>query len=144
MFIVACNASFLCQQTFLGQKYGYRPFPPRIMHSEFEAMLAVVQNESDKELLKKWFKRDDNIVPAMHILQPIRELIPNYNNREVSTEERSKASGEWWTAFETMQQLLRVASKDASLKKAEISKYLISGIWLFFACLFSATTCLFL
>ena len=90
-------------------------------------MLAVIQNESDKALLTKWFKRDDNLIPAMYILQPVRELIPNYNNREVSSEERSKASQEWWTAFETMQVILRSASKEAQTNKRKTSKYHMSG-----------------
>ena len=114
-------------QTFLGQKYGYRPFPPRIAHSEFEAMLNVIEPEPDKGLLAKWFKRDDNLIPAKYVLQPVREVIPNYNNREVSPEERSTASQEWWAAFEKMQSILRKASSAALSSKEKRSKYHISG-----------------
>lgn len=122
------NMHSLFFQTFLGQKYGYRPFPPKIVHSEFEALLAAVSKEADKALLTKWFKRDDNLVPALYILQPVRQVIPNYNNREVSDEERRKASGEWWTAFEAMQLILRDASKIALTDQEEIAKYHISGM----------------
>ena len=91
-------------------------------------MLGAVSKESDKALLAKWFKRDDNLVPAMYILQPIRKLIPHYNNREASDEERKQASGEWWNAFETMQVILRNASKEALSDQEEIAKYRISGM----------------
>ena len=64
----------------------------------------------------------------MYILQPVKELIPNYNNRSVSNEERSKASGEWWTAFEAIQEILREASIKALKKEEDIAKYRISGL----------------
>ena len=90
-------------------------------------MLDVIGSEPDRKLLAKWFKRDDNLIPAKYVLQPVREVIPNYNNREVSPEERSTASQEWWAAFEKMQSILRKASSDALSDKEEISKYHISG-----------------
>ena len=121
----------LVLQTFLGQKYGYRPFPPKIVQSEFEALLSAVEKQEDKDLLTKWFIRDDNLVPPMYILQPVKELLPNYNNRSVSNEERSKASDEWWTAFEGMQKILREASTKALKKEEEIAKYRISGLYSF-------------
>ncbi len=90
-------------------------------------MLAVVEKDGDKDLLNKWFIKDDNLVPAMYILQPVRSLLPNYNNRSVSAEERSAASGQWWGAFEAMQVILREASVKAKLSKNEADKYRISG-----------------
>ena len=114
-------------QTFLGQKYGYRPFPPKILASEFESMVSVIENEEDIACLDKWFKRDDNLVPPMYILQSIRSLLPDYNNPSSSSEERSKASGEWWGAFERMQVVLREAAKKVFKDDAEVMKYYISG-----------------
>jgi len=97
-------------QTFLSHKYGYRPFPPKITAAEFEAIFDVVQEESDKELLRKWFLKDENILPTTYVLQPITELLPNYGDQSLSKDERSKASGEWWTAFERMQVVFRQAA----------------------------------
>ena len=91
-------------------------------------MLAKVEKDAEKELLTKWFVMDENLVPAMYILQPIRSILPNYNNRDVSAEARSKASSEWWSAFEAMQLILREASKKALKDQEEIDKYCISGI----------------
>ena len=65
-------------QTFLAQKYGYRPFPPKIAVDEFEAILAQVSEESDKELLTSWFRKDENTEPALYLLQPIRSKLPHY------------------------------------------------------------------
>eukprot|EP00111_Clytia_hemisphaerica_P016128 TCONS_00047711-protein len=96
--------------TFLSHKYGYRPFPPKIVATEFEAMFKVVEEQSDKDLLQKWFLKDENIIPTTYVLQPITDLLPNYGNHNVSKEERGKASGEWWAAFERMQVVFREAA----------------------------------
>ena len=91
-------------------------------------MLNVVSEESDKELLNKWFWCDDNVIPRTYILQPITDLLPDYNNQSVCKEQRSKASGEWWTAFERMQVVLRQASSKAlSGDKSAMWKYFMSG-----------------
>ena len=90
-------------------------------------MLSVIENEEDKTILDKWFKRDDNLVPPMYILQSIRSLLPDYNNASSSSEERSKASSEWWGAFEKMQVVFREASQKVLKDDGEIMKYYISG-----------------
>lgn len=113
-------------QTFLGQKYGYRPFPAKIAASEFEKLLGVVENKDDLQLLKHWFWRDDNSVPAEYMLQPITSLLPHY--RDYANDElRKKASADWWNAFERMQVILRSAA-DKALDKKERHKYFMSGM----------------
>ncbi|EDO34994.1 predicted protein, partial [Nematostella vectensis] len=57
--------------TFLGQKYGFRPFPPRIPGDEFLQIAAALENEHDRSLIEKWFKCDFNGVPPAYMLQPI-------------------------------------------------------------------------
>ena len=49
-------------QSFLSHKYGYRPFPSKIEASEFEKMLEVVEDDVDKDLLRKRFLKDLNMV----------------------------------------------------------------------------------
>lgn len=113
-------------QTFLGQKYGYRPFPAKIAASEFESLLGAVENKDDLQLLKQWFWRDDNSVPAEYLLQPITSLLPHY--RDYANDElRKKASADWWTAFERMQIVLRLAADKALDNKKERHKYYMSG-----------------
>ena len=110
----------------MGQKYGYRPFPVNISAREFEKLLDAVENQDDVALLKHWFWRDDNSVPAQYMLQPITSLLPHY--RDYANEDlRKKASAEWWTAFERMQVILRAAA-NISLEEAERHKYHMSGI----------------
>ena len=109
----------------MGQKYGYRPFPVKIAASEFEKLLGAVDNKDDLQLLKNWFWRDDNSVPAQYLLQPITSLLPHY--RDYANDElRKKASAEWWTAFERMQVVLRKAA-DIALDEVDRHKYHMSG-----------------
>ena len=69
-------------QTFLAQKYGYRPFPAKIDAEEFEKILDGVENNDDKTLLTDWFVQDCNIVPPVYQLTPIRQKLPDYANDE--------------------------------------------------------------
>ena len=116
---------FLYFQTFLGQKYGYRPFPAKIPITEFESLLGAIENEHDRQLLQKWFRKDDNAVPAQYLLQPITSQLPHYRDSE-NEEARKKASADWWAAFETMQVALRTAA-DKVLDEKERHKYHMSG-----------------
>ena len=90
-------------------------------------MLAAIDEEQDKNLLTRWFKRDDNFVPSNYVLQPISSLLPHYNNQSSSAEDRSKASNEWWTALESMQVILRNAASKALTNISETRKYYVSG-----------------
>ncbi|XP_068719523.1 NACHT domain- and WD repeat-containing protein 1-like [Montipora capricornis] len=111
--------------TFLGQKYGYRPFPAKIDASEFEKLLGAVGNEEDRGVLTKWFWRDDNAVPAQYLLQPITSLLPHYRDYE-NNELRKKASADWWKAFERMQIVLRRAADKVLDKESARHKYHMS------------------
>jgi len=53
----------------LGDRYGYRPLPPKIAALEFETILDLATN-AHHTLLLKWYRRDDNAVPAEYCLQP--------------------------------------------------------------------------
>lgn len=98
----------------------------KIDASEFEKLLGAVDNTDDLQLLKHWFWRDDNSVPVQYLLQPITSLLPHY--RDYANEElRKKASADWWTAFERMQVVLRMAANKALDKQSERHKYYMSG-----------------
>ncbi len=53
----------------LGDRYGWRPLPFEIPADEFSEIEQRV-SDADKELLKKWYRRDDNAVPPVYCLQP--------------------------------------------------------------------------
>lgn len=112
-------------QTFLGQKYGYRPYPAKIEQIEFEQLLSAVEKRTEKETLERWFKLDTNATPHEYILQPVTSLLPNYRNKE-NEKLRREASSEWWSNFETMQIALRKAAIK-TLNDNQRMKYIISG-----------------
>ncbi|KAJ7363336.1 hypothetical protein OS493_011624 [Desmophyllum pertusum] len=132
----------------MGQKYGYRPFPAKIDASEFEKLLGAIDNQEDLQLMKHWFWRDDNSVPAQYLLQPITSLLPGYRDY-ASDESRKKASAEWWKAFERMQVVLRMAADKALDEESERHKYYMSGMtqigqWLLAMQLFLSLSFIFL
>lgn len=55
----------------LGNRYGYRPFPARINVDEFELLLdiSIELNLAGHEILREWFKKDENNIPSEYILQ---------------------------------------------------------------------------
>ncbi|KAJ7375740.1 hypothetical protein OS493_039209 [Desmophyllum pertusum] len=63
-------------------------FTVTIAASEFEKLLGAVDNQDDLQLLKNWFWRDDNSVPAQYLLQPITSLLPGY--RDYANDESRK------------------------------------------------------
>ena len=114
-------------QTFLGQKYGYRPFPSMIAATEFEELLNVVNLDSEKDLLLKWFRKDENLVPPKYVLQPIRDILPDYRNFTKTQMERNAAKTAWWSEFEQLQVILRQSARKTLVEESEIEKYIISG-----------------
>ena len=66
-----------CQKTsprpnfivLLGDRYGWRPLPYEIPTDEFEEITALIAGE-EKSLLDQWYRRDDNAVPPVYLLQP--------------------------------------------------------------------------
>ena len=67
---------------FLGQKYGYRPIPTLILATEFELLRECAKNVPEEvTLLDNWYKKDENTVPPVYILQPISSILTNFNNK---------------------------------------------------------------
>ena len=42
---------------------------------------CIKEEASELELLDLWYKRDDNYVPAVYVLQPISSILTNFNNK---------------------------------------------------------------
>jgi len=53
----------------LGERYGWCPPPPEIPAREFE-MIERRISDSERALLRRWYRRDDNAVPPVYCLQP--------------------------------------------------------------------------
>lgn len=124
---VSLGPSFV---VLIGQKYGYRPFPPTINAREFETIRdELVASGHDVDLLDRWFKRNTNVTSAVYNLQPISSILPNYANKSDETLQQS-ANEEWARVHKSLQHLLRsgVQSCVESGKLSEVNKdkYFIS------------------
>eukprot|EP00026_Physarum_polycephalum_P000349 Phypoly_transcript_00349.p1 GENE.Phypoly_transcript_00349~~Phypoly_transcript_00349.p1 ORF type:complete len:1620 (+),score=193.23 Phypoly_transcript_00349:225-5084(+) len=110
--------------TFLGNKYGYRPFPAVIGVNEFEILKAQLKGHPDLALLDEWFDLDTNNLPPQYVLRPILEVLPQYRNKG------SEESTKWWPIFEKLQTMLRSAAtecfKSHLLKECQAERYIQS------------------
>jgi tetratricopeptide (TPR) repeat protein len=57
----------------LGDRYGWRPLPYEIEATEFEKVINYVDKEENQVLIHEWYKRDDNAMPPVYLLQPVKE-----------------------------------------------------------------------
>ncbi|EDO40517.1 predicted protein, partial [Nematostella vectensis] len=110
--------------TFFGQKYGFGPFPPKILSTEYDKLYSAVDNTEDKKLLDVWFKLDENAVPPEYVLQPISSQFPAFVDPP-NKEARRTAQREWWDVYLNLQNTLRAAAKKV-LSKEEAHKYFMS------------------
>jgi WD40 repeat protein len=109
-----------CQKTgirpnfivLLGQRYGWRPLPPRIEAKEFDQIRSRIP-QVDLTLADSWYERDDNAVPAEFVLKP--------------------RSGKWvdadhWQQLETqLHGILLAAGRAAGLTEEALVKYWASA-----------------
>ena len=96
----------------VGQKYGYRQFPPEIEQCEYEQMMQSLRDsEDDTSVFDRNFARDTNEVPVKYVLKP--------RPRE------AEAQKQWWTDYVEMQKLLRKAA-DRCLPPEKAQFYHIS------------------
>ncbi len=100
----------------IGDKYGYRPVPVKIDKEVFEMLLGSVKsnsgNKNASELLEKWYKLDENSVPAAYVLLPISTFFPSAYKHAVNVDE-AKAKQEkqqWWQTLVTMREALKKAA----------------------------------
>ena len=55
-------------QTLLGNRYGYQPLPVLITVEDVVKITPYLKKD-DFELLKIWYKRDENAIPPQFVLQ---------------------------------------------------------------------------
>jgi len=53
----------------LGERYGWRPLPPRIWAEELERLFKIM-TKKEQAAVNKWYWPDDNSVPREYLLQP--------------------------------------------------------------------------
>ncbi|XP_013421183.1 NACHT and WD repeat domain-containing protein 2 [Lingula anatina] len=114
----------------LGQKYGYRPIPTTILASEFEKLRECIKNvPSDLDLIDLWYKRDDNAVPPVYILQPISSILTNFNNKRHQRLQEADQNT-WWETMGKLQRMLRKAAQvmfiTKKLNKEQMHNYFMS------------------
>ncbi|KAL9966270.1 hypothetical protein ACROYT_G024319 [Oculina patagonica] len=96
--------------TLLSEKYGYRPLLPSIDAQEFDLLLNTATDVQTKELMDKWYKKDENCFPASYILQPVTTWIPNYfNDNDPSL--KQAAQTEWRSEYNKMREFLQQAAR---------------------------------
>ena len=64
----------------LGNRYGWIPVPTEIEDKHYEKLLDKA-NSDEQILLEKWYKKDNNSIPATYILQPIDSILGNGNEK---------------------------------------------------------------
>jgi hypothetical protein len=112
-------------QTFLGQKYGYRPLPHKIEAVEFEQLLAVIEVTEDVELVQDWYQEDDNTVPSDYVLQPISSRLIHFRDHE-HAQLRDAAADKWMEIYGRLHNVLGKAA-DKVLSAEVARKYHMSG-----------------
>jgi hypothetical protein len=116
----------------LGDRYGWRPPPPRIPASEFDALLEHVSAE-EAELLrwrteqpadgKGWYRRDENASPTEYRLRPRHVDLSHCNTRDEVEAARQAEAAAWGTIEARLQRALEGAAEKASLPREARLKY---------------------
>src|SRR5271157_5317003 len=53
----------------LGNRYGWRPLPEELSEDEFRRLEQAASSMAAGEILGAWYRRDENAVPPVHLLQ---------------------------------------------------------------------------
>nr|XP_006817837.1 PREDICTED: NACHT and WD repeat domain-containing protein 1-like [Saccoglossus kowalevskii] len=91
---------------FIGNKYGYRPLPPRIKADKFEKMREISRSRvslQDIQIIDDWYLKDTNAVPAEYVLQPITTRLVHFNdNDERASDLRKEDRDKWWKITQSL------------------------------------------
>jgi WD40 repeat protein len=67
----------------LGNRYGWRPLPEEISLAEFQALeraaaqVATTTDQPAAAVLQAWYRRDENAIPPVYLLQSRRQQLPD-------------------------------------------------------------------
>jgi hypothetical protein len=93
----------------LGDRYGWKPPPSLIPASEFNALISHLTH-AEAELVKKWYRLDENSVPSEYVLQPRHD--PPFDNNE-----------QWAPVERDLRESIRYAAELIGLPEEARSKY---------------------
>uniref|UniRef100_A0A4W5JAR3 NACHT and WD repeat domain containing 1 n=1 Tax=Hucho hucho TaxID=62062 RepID=A0A4W5JAR3_9TELE len=65
----------------LGNRYGHRPVPRVLAGKQFEVLLSKLPQDQ-VGLLHQWFRKDNNAIPPVYVLQPITTLVISWRYTE--------------------------------------------------------------
>lgn len=111
----------------MGQKYGFRPLPSKIVATEFERLLDNLTDHEERNLLEKWFVCDNNAVPSIYVLQPVSSRIPGYLSQDRG--QRQLAIKQWNKVFAQLQKIVRREARRlfGDQDGENLRKYFMSG-----------------
>ncbi|VDH96754.1 Hypothetical predicted protein, partial [Mytilus galloprovincialis] len=116
-----------------GDRYGFRPIPIEIDKDEFDTIkkLAEKNSLSDTKLLDIWYLLDENAIPPLYILQPIRSQFKHFGDHSGGCDEqRAKDNTGWSETSTSLQTVLRKAATLAceakQLSEDKLHTYLYS------------------
>ncbi|KAJ8318733.1 hypothetical protein KUTeg_003824 [Tegillarca granosa] len=120
-----------CQNVSLGpnfvlitaDRYGFQPLPTEIDSKEFETFCKLAEENKleNIDLIRSWYILDDNVLPPMYVLQPIRSKFPFYGDHSPGYETRRQKDSEMWrSTFSFLQKIVREAA-NLALKAKQIS-----------------------
>jgi hypothetical protein len=73
----------------LGNRYGWRPLPEEVSEDEFRALEEAALSEPARNILRDWYRRDENAVPPVYVLQSRKQDLSDgrdYTNDQVWNE----------------------------------------------------------
>ncbi|KAL8575770.1 hypothetical protein ACOMHN_004957 [Nucella lapillus] len=105
----------------MGHRYGmHRPLVVEIPVAEFEVLMgeAKVLQLPDIPLVERWYLRDNNALPPVFVLQPIRTYYRHYGDMTPSKQEqRQQDLAQWSDTDERLRSVLQTAARSAYEKK---------------------------
>ena len=105
----------------LGDRYGWRPPPAEVPAEEFEAIRAGVTDAGAAAALDEWYKRDDNAVPPLYLLQP-RDPDGPYGTSDDKGEREAKGAA-WGLVEQTLQKTLAAGAQALGLPAELLLRY---------------------
>ncbi|XP_063954559.1 NACHT and WD repeat domain-containing protein 2-like [Lytechinus pictus] len=100
----------------LGNKYGYRPIPPKFTMTKYQKVVAYLEKEETSEsleavaLMKEWYILDTNALKEPeYVLQPIDSKLKNYYSFDEALAEVDQ--DKWNEVFSFLQQGIYSAVK---------------------------------
>ncbi|XP_041462777.1 NACHT and WD repeat domain-containing protein 2-like [Lytechinus variegatus] len=100
----------------LGNKYGYRPIPPKFTMTTYQKVVAYLEKEETSEsleavaLMKEWYILDTNALKeSEYVLQPIDSKLKNYYSFDEALAQVDR--DQWNKVFSVLQQGIYSAVK---------------------------------